>query len=241
MTAQVIGTNPYGHAIWGGSDAERTATVRAALDWFLVFGGDLYESDGVAWNTPVSGGGSGGGGVVTDKYYADSTARIADEANVTAGKTATDLDTGHGFMRTDTGWRQIISGGAVLVNPTVVGLQSSFILNANFAAGSGDAAGEFITGIAAKEIELVVNGTITSPHAILVAYSSTDSDQVLRAAALDALRSSYGTPDVVLYDNTAIITVNSGGKIVVRSSDLIRTLSIAAVTADYDVSGRIVQ
>lgn len=51
MTAQVIGTTEKGMSIWGGTSADRTALgVKPSLTQFQEIGGNLYESDGSAWN-----------------------------------------------------------------------------------------------------------------------------------------------------------------------------------------------
>ena len=52
-----------------------------------------------------------------DFYYANSTARIADQANVPGGATAEDCATANRYVRSSTGWVQISIGGAARIVP----------------------------------------------------------------------------------------------------------------------------
>jgi hypothetical protein len=47
----------------------------------------------------------------TDHYYNNAAERVADQANVGAGETATDRDTGDVYQRITAGWAWVVSGG----------------------------------------------------------------------------------------------------------------------------------
>ena len=126
-----------------------------------------------------------------DKYYADSTARIADEDNIPAGWIAEDNDTGDRYARTTSGWAQVRGSGAALVTLSDAPVESLYD-NDTIAIATGTVTAQIVPSMELWqemefEVDLTATDTITVKQSIDgVTYFATDPIDMSDGALLGA-------------------------------------------------------
>ena len=99
-------------------------------------------------------------------------------------------------------------GAVYVANVGISGGVFTYALIANAAAGSGDAATEFIsdtTGFKAFRVVLCSDNAIEANKAIMIGWDTTAAQQAAVTVVLDALRTALGTPDGAGYANCIVM------------------------------------
>ena len=149
-------------------------------------------------------------------------------------------------MSTLSNWAGIESarftdGAMHVASVGVSGSVATHTLVAAAAAGSGDAANQYITsatGWKYAKVVMVSDVAVEADKLLMVGWSSTASDQVAVTTVLDALRTALGTPDSVGQANVIVsATINDPPIIVWDGTTTIKTISVAVQGTDtYDVA-----
>jgi len=136
------------------------------------------------------------------------------------------------------------TGGVVpVVNRGMSGSVATYCLLANAAAGSGDAATQYISnasGFKAFRVVMCSDNAIEANKAMMIGWSTTAAAQAAVTAVLDLLRVALGTPDGAGYANT--IVMGAGGPtespwVYWDGETTIKTISVACqATDDIDVA-----
>ena len=131
------------------------------------------------------------------------------------------------------------TGGVVpVVNRGMNGSVATYALIANAAAGSGDAATEFVSsasGFKAFRVVLCSDNAIEANKAMMIGWSTTAAAQAAVTVILDALRTALATPDGAGYANT--IVMGAGGPtespwVYWDGETTIKTISVACEATD---------
>lgn len=131
------------------------------------------------------------------------------------------------------------------VQTAVSGTTNTYTLAAAVAAGSGDAAGQFINGtFKAFTVDIQSDNAIAADEALMICWSTSAGDEANTTVTLDALRTALGTPDGVGHANTFIVTAHTSPipVVVYDGSTTIKTISVASQgTTAYDIVVRTVE
>ena len=135
------------------------------------------------------------------------------------------------------GAAHVSANGAVTAVSGTAGL---YTLLAATAAGSGDAATQFITDTTGWKGFTVDISTAapSASEALMICWSVTADDEANTTAELDLLRPDIGTPDGVNHPNCAVVTINTSNMPVILwdGTDTIKTISVASqATTAHDV------
>jgi len=149
-------------------------------------------------------------------------------------------------MSTLSNWAGIESarftdGAMHVASVGVSGSVATHTLVAAAAAGSGDAANQYITSATGWKYAKVVpvsDVAIAADQLLMVGWSSSASVQATVTGVLDSLRIALGTPDGVGLSNVIVsASIDDLPVIVWDGTTTIKTISVASQgTVDYDVA-----
>ena len=132
-------------------------------------------------------------------------------------------------------------GALPVANVGINGSVATYTLVANAAAGSGDAATEFVssaTGFKAFKLQMVSDVAIEADKLLMVGWSTTATAQAAVTTVLDALRTALGTPDGAGHSNVMVFCNPADLPwIYWDGTTTIKTISVASQGTDnYDVA-----
>jgi hypothetical protein len=134
-----------------------------------------------------------------------------------------------------------VVAGRALVSPEVSGSVATYTCVAAVAAGSGDAATQFVssaTGFKQVKVVPVSDVAIAADQLLMVGWSTTADDEVAVTVVLDALRTALGTPDGTGLANV-VVTASVDDPIVLTWDGVttIKTVCVASQgTVPYNVA-----